>query len=817
MSFFHYTASDRQGLTVTGSIEASDWASALQLLAARGLADCRELPSEATIILSTADAVELAGYLAELSKTGLPLSGSLQALAQDAASPALRRAIDDLSAQLAAGQPLENAIDALGGRLPEHVRRLLGSAARSGRLSQTLERLLLHERGIADMGRRLRQAIAYPAFLFVLLLVWMFAVSMWVLPQFISVLDEYHDHDVTNLMTSPAETIMIATVRWLPTTLVILLIAATAALAIVAFAGGGAALSRLFGLIPVVGPCWRNRGVADFSGLLAEFVDQQLPLEEAIRLASTGVHDPALRAAGMQVSRQLAQGSSLSQALRSARVFPDTLQQWCLWGQSHGSLAKSLRAASTLFTERFALRLQLVRAILPAIVFASIGISAVLLAVGVFHTLFQLVRYLLDYSVRPQSGIPQSQMWLLVGAAVVFALGTAFVLLARWVRGTGETIEAISIIARCAGCLFIACGLLVGFLVVLGPLGLVFWVMMVVAWWIAAARYRNAQRQSLWMTLSLAAECHAPLAPMALAFADEQRGRVSLAARRLAYQLAGGAPLPEALAWSRGALPAEAPMAISVGTDSGDLLGALRAATGERGAGRPLMPAPVFWLLVFMPALLLIVIFVQIKIMPAYVTIFEDFDTMLPPVTLFLNSVLNSGLIPFVLLALALAPFITWLQWRGTLQPRLPVLARIVRWLELGPVLRMMSLVTQRGEPLPPALQTIAHLHPARWLRRRFRAALGDLERGLSWQESLRRRRLLSDSDLAVLVAAERNGNLSWALAEMGDSFDRRADFHIKAVSEFALPLLLTSIGLTVALFVLACFVPLVNLIQSLS
>jgi type II secretory pathway component PulF len=817
MRSFHYTAVDREGLPVSGSVEASDWAAAAALLAVRGLADCRELPSDATIVLSTADAVELAGYLAELSKTGLPLSGTLQTLAQDASSPALRRAIDDLSTQLAAGQPLENAIEALGSRLPEHVRRLLGSAARSGRLSQTLERLLLHERSIADMGRRLRQAIAYPSLLFGLLLVWMFAISMWVLPQFISVLGDYHDHDVVNLMTSPAEAIMIVVARWLPTMLVVLLTAAIALPTIVAIAGGRAALSRLLGLIPVVGPCWRNRGVADFCGLLAEFIDQQLPLEESLRLAALGVHDPALRAAAVQASHEVAQGSSLSQSLRLGRTFPDTLQQWCQWGQAHGNLPKALRAASTLFSERFALRLQLLRAILPAIVFASIGTSAVLLAFGVFYTLFQLVHYLIDYSVQPAVKGPNVQLWIAVGAGALFVLGSIVLFVARVMRNTDETIEEIITAARYIGCLFIAIALLVAFFVVLGPLGLIFWLLLMVAWWLAAARYRNMQRQSLWMTLSLAAECHAPLAPLALAFADEQRGSVSLAARRLARQLSAGAPLPEALAWGRGALPAEAPMAIRVGTDSGDLLGALRATAGLRGAGRPLMPAAVFWLLVFVPAILAVIIFMQTKIVPAYVTIFDDFGAHLPTVTVTMISLLNSGMVPFVLAVLALLPVITWLQWRGTIQPRLPVLARIVRWIELGPVLRMMALVTQRGEPLPPALRSIAQLHPARWLRRRFRAALGDLDRGLSWQESLRRRRLLNDSDLAVLAAAERNGNLSWALAEMGDSFDRRADFHIKAVSEFALPLLLASIGLSVALFVLACFVPLVNLIRSLS
>lgn len=817
MKLFHYSAVDRQGLPITGSVEASDWSAALRILAERGLADCRETPADSTVVLSTADAAELAGYLAELSKTGLPLGGTLQALAQDASSPALRRAIQDLSANLASGQPLETAIDGLGARLPEHVRHLLGSAARSGRLSQTLERLLTHERSIADMGRRLRQAIAYPLLLLTLLLVWLFVVSISVLPQILSVLGEYGDMSVINLATSPAEAIMLVAAEWLPTVLIALLLALFAVLAVVAIAGGRAALSRLFALIPVIGPCWRSRGIADFSGLLAEFVDQQVPLEDALRLTAAGVHDPALRAACVQASKQVAQGSSLGGALRYERVFPNTLQQWCDWGQAHGSLSKALRASATLFGERFALRLQLVRAILPAVVFASIGICAVLLAMGVYHTLFKLVYYLSEYNPQPPQEFSLETIWLPAGAAIVLTAGAAFLLVGRWVGGHDDTTEALVTVARYVGYSFIAVATFVGSVAILGPLGFVLWLVLMVAWFAAAMRYRQVQRQSLWMTLSLAAECNAPLAPMALAFADEQRGGVSLAARKLARQLSAGAALPEALDWSRGALPAEAPMAIRVGTDSGDLLGALRAASGSRRVGRPLMPAAVFWLLLFVPAIVLIVTFMQIKIMPAYMTIFDDFDTALPPVTIYLLSLLYQPWLPWFCLALAFVPLVVWLQWRGTFQPRLPLLKSIVRWLELGPVLRILSLVTKRGEPLPQTLGTIARLHPRRWLRRRLHAALGDLDRGLSWQESLRRRRLLSDGDLAVLAAAERNGNLSWALAEMGDSFDRRAEFQLKAIGEFALPLLLTLVGLSVAIFVVAYFMPLVNVIRSLS
>ena len=319
MKRFHYSAVDRQGQPVTGSVEAADWAAASQLLVDRGLVDCRETQSANAIVLSTADAAELAGYLSELSKTGLPLGGTLQTLAQDASSPALRRAIDDLSANLASGQSLEVAIDGLGARLPEHLRRLLGSSARSGRLSQTLEQLLAHEQQVDDMGRRLRQAVAYPFVLLGLLVVWLFVVVTSVLPALLSILSENRDESFVEMNRAPVEFMLFAATQWFPTMLAITLLGLLAIVGTVALVGGRAALSRLLGFVPVVGPCWRSRGIADFSGLLAEFIDEQLPLEEALRLTAVGVRDPALQAAALQASRQVAQGTSLAQALHYER------------------------------------------------------------------------------------------------------------------------------------------------------------------------------------------------------------------------------------------------------------------------------------------------------------------------------------------------------------------------------------------------------------------------------------------------------------------------------------------------------------------
>jgi general secretion pathway protein F len=807
MKRFTYTAVDPQGQATRGVIDAADWSAALALLAAQGLVDCRQEGREELGVLTPDDAVELAGYLSELAGSGVPLSGPLRALAQDASSPSLRAAIDDLTTRIDSGQPLDAALESLGARLPAHMRRLLVAAARSGRLSQALEQLLERQRQVDDMTSRLRQAVAYPAVLLVLLVAWLLFVTWEILPNFNRMLIDDFEVASTGWLT------------WLGTIVPWLLLGLLAGLAIVGVSvrvlGGAAALSRLLTLLPITGPCRAYRGLTDFAGMLAEFLDEQIPLDESLALAASGTRDPNVQNACRRAAEHVAAGGSLSGALDRRSIFPKTLVRWTQWGESNAALPDALRSAASMFTDRFDLRLQLVRAFVPAIVFVLIAASAVLVAAGIFQGLFSLIKDLAG-SGSTQGFEEEPLYWAFFGALFVLIVGTGLLITAAVVRWRGNAADVTRILLRYFGWSFVAAAILVAALLVAGVWGFIGWVVLALAALRGAWRYRQAQKQSLWAGLSLAADKHAPLAPMAFAFADEQGGAFAIQTRHLAQHLQCGADLSQAIARSSGALPAEAALAVRIGDDSGDLCGAMRASRGRRSSTL-LMPPALMWLLFFVPIGLGAILFVKLRIEPAWNAIISDFDSAPPAVTTAVSGLIDSPMVIYAALMLGVALLFTWLQWRGTLTPRFPGLKRMIRWIELAPVLRILALVTRRQQPIPQALETIAMWHPNRWIRYRMRGAVRDLALGITWQESLRRRRLLGEADLAVLAAAERNGNLPWALEQMGDSFSRRAEFRLKAWGEFAMPLVVAAFGLMVALFVVAYFIPLVYLINNLT
>jgi type II secretory pathway component PulF len=434
----------------------------------------------------------------------------------------------------------------------------------------------------------------------------------------------------------------------------------------------------------------------------------------------------------------------------------------------------------------------------------------------------------------------------LSGVASVFAVGAAMALAASIVALSrrGGAAEAV---LRYTGHVLMAVGAMGVCFAVVGWLGVIAWPIVMIIWARAAAQYRATQKRNLLAALAVAIGKQMPLAPMVSAFANEQEHGFAVRAQELAKRLEGGAPLGEAIAASRRALPPETALAAAVGLEAGDLTGAVQATTASSAFDRSWLQPTIsrlLYLTAAMACFLVLFSFMQVRIMPAWGRILSDFnvgrganfldmtdlpDPPLPtalldwmtfnfPIGFAVTAMVWGTLLAMaVILGAVLVIGYVWLQWRGTLQPRLPGLRRVITWVDMGPVLRILALAVRRDRPLMGMLSAISRLHPKRSVRSRMRRVVRDVGDGMPWQDSLRRRGLINATDEAILASASRTGNLHWALVEMADGFERRANYRLQALSQTIVPLLMVPLGLATAAIAMSYFVPLTLLIRSVS
>jgi type IV pilus assembly protein PilC len=180
--------------------------------------------------------------------------------------------------------------------------------------------------------------------------------------------------------------------------------------------------------------------------------------------------------------------------------------------------------------------------------------------------------------------------------------------------------------------------------------------------------------------------------------------------------------------------------------------------------------------------------------------------------------VLVLALIPaFSPLFLLLAIFLPFLFYMGYFPRNLPLVWRFFRRYDGALMMRSLALAVRRGLSLPQALYMVADCYPLSIVAGKVRGAAERIVAGMDWRESLRWSGLVSHADTAVLSAAERVGNLGWALEEMADSAIRRQIYRVQAGLQVLFPVVLVSLGMVVAFFVVGLFIPIISLIQGLS
>ncbi len=827
MPTYAYTATTARGATRTGEIEAVTAEAAREMLRLRGW-KAEQLTPEAARPqlrrLSTDDATQLAGFLAEVTRGGLPLASGLRALADDLPHSRLAPALRRLAHELEAGRSLDEAIDALGPAMPEHLRALILSSLASGEMGATLDGFVDQQRRLSQLWQDVWQALAYPLLILALAATILMALAVTVLP---AIGEIFGKDDWLTLRAPQAYHLTVWLVEeglpWLGACalgLVLLLVGARVF-------GGKAALHRLRAAAPLVGPAFVCCGLSEMATTLAALLARRMPLPDALRCTGAGLSDRYFGRACGKLADAVARGEAFPTALANSPVCPSLLLTLARWGAEHDQLAPALALAGQAYEERAGVQATLLRNMVPPVVFLAIALLVAFVATSIIGPFLQLIRTLSTFS--GSTGImPEPSLALANGALNLLLLGLTLQVVLRWIYGPrgAATGDRIYFVLRLASRLMlvyalVAVWLLSSEIAILAAAMVPIALLVVATVW---ADVRAARRRALLSLLTASMERGVPLPPVLQGFAEEQYGWSRRRTQRFADLVGQGLSLAEALRRYPDALPAAAlPHTLAAGAVA-DLPAALREAAQAELADHRLwrkiasrLTYGVFVLIVIQVVLL----YCLIKLVPAFENIFDDFELTLPSTSqLFFDSVKYQpaplALLTVLTVLFGLGSLVIWLLRSAGWLRSTPADA-LLRSRHTARVLRSLGLVAEHRQPLGPALEALSESYPARSFARRLRRAAEDVEQGGDWCESLLARRVIGHSEAAVLAAAQRVDNLPWALREMGGHAARRSAYRIQALMDVVFPLVVLLVGAYVALFAVAFFVPLVKLIASLT
>jgi type II secretory pathway component PulF len=129
-------------------------------------------------------------------------------------------------------------------------------------------------------------------------------------------------------------------------------------------------------------------------------------------------------------------------------------------------------------------------------------------------------------------------------------------------------------------------------------------------------------------------------------------------------------------------------------------------------------------------------------------------------------------------------------------------------------ILRLLAIAVREGRPIAESSRLLAGYFVQSGPRYKLERAAARMGKGGAWWEALRQVGILRTSESRLLAAAERAGNLPWAMEEMAASMIRRLAYQTRAWVTVLIPVLIMIFGFGVLLVAVAVYAPLVQLIQ---
>ncbi|MDG2031493.1 MAG: type II secretion system F family protein [Phycisphaerales bacterium] len=231
----------------------------------------------------------------------------------------------------------------------------------------------------------------------------------------------------------------------------------------------------------------------------------------------------------------------------------------------------------------------------------------------------------------------------------------------------------------------------------------------------------------------------------------------------------------------------------------------------------------------------LIVTGIMYFVIPKFQEIFNDFDVKLPELTLFLIDTSrwiagqNQGqnvpgavwvvLSPFILFGLYKLIRIPNMGRAGTdwILLKIPVIGNLLKKTAVARFTRTLGTLIAAGVPILEAI-TITKETSGNWV---FERALGQvhdsIREGETFADPLREAKVCDLIVVNMIEVGEETGDLDVMLMKIADNYDEEVDVAVQALLSLLEPAMVVVLGGIVGTIVLALFLPLVSMIESVS
>lgn len=403
MPLFHYKGRNPRGEAVSGHIEAVSADAVASQLFNTGI-----IPIDIDAVTASRDVFGALGarlregkvdlqelilfsrQMYTLMKAGVPILQALRGLRDSTQNPALGRVIGSIAESLDAGQDFATALK----KHPKVFSPLFVSLIQVGETTGNLDQAFLQIARYLELEKdtrdRIKAAVRYPSFVIIAIVIAMFIINLFVIPAFAKIYGSFHAE------LPWATRILIATsaftVKYWYMLVLALLIAAIAVRVYVNTPEGRYRWHRLKLRLPVVGPLLFRAMLGRFAQSLSVTMRAGVPLVQALTVVSRAVNNDFISERVLQMRDGVERGETIARTAAATGMFPALVIQMITVGEESGAIDELMAEVGSYYEREVDYDLKNLSSAIEPILIVAIGIMVLILALGVFLPMWDLVR-----------------------------------------------------------------------------------------------------------------------------------------------------------------------------------------------------------------------------------------------------------------------------------------------------------------------------------------------------------------------------------------------------------------------------------------
>jgi type IV pilus assembly protein PilC len=333
--------------------------------------------------------VELATFCWQLNTMlsgGLSITSAIQTIADEIANPYFEYILKNMARQIEKGMSFTDCVRQYPKVFGKLCCAIIMAGETGGSLTSSLERLAEHYENRDKLIRKVRGAMAYPAFVVVFIIAIVIVLMTLIIPRFSMMFEEFNGE-------LPAFTrgFMAVYDAIAQHTLHIIIVTAGLVLGLIGYTKtktGHEKFCRFMLSVPIFGKIILMSFVSMFCKTLGTLIGAGVSLLDAFGILAEMTNNDILRRGVLQTKEKMAEGKNISQSMEEVGFFPGVAIKMAQIGENSGALGSVMEKTSEYYEKKVDTLVSMMLGMLEPALIITVGGIVLIVILAMYLPIF---------------------------------------------------------------------------------------------------------------------------------------------------------------------------------------------------------------------------------------------------------------------------------------------------------------------------------------------------------------------------------------------------------------------------------------------